>query len=120
MKSARQPLYDSCTCAVEGSTAIIMHIFSLLFRCISWTRKFGIQSSPLYLVEFMVLSNDLERLFINCSLMFIIIFQIDFILRNGFSTSWLLSNFSNCLFQELFVHILYMQVGDLFLAAIFL
>ena len=63
---------------------MIMCIFYLPIRCISWTHRFGIQSSPLYLVESMVLSNDLARLFINYSFILFIVRQIDFILRNGF------------------------------------
>lgn len=46
-----------------GRTRFIFVHFCLLYRSISWTHKFGIQSSPLFLVEFMELSNDLERYF---------------------------------------------------------
>lgn len=44
-------------------TTLIFRALSFALRYISWIHKFGIQSSPLWLVESMVLFNDLERYF---------------------------------------------------------
>jgi hypothetical protein len=55
---------DKYICAIWEDCNDFEHLhFCLLFRCISWIHKFGIQSSPLCLVEFMALSKNLERYF---------------------------------------------------------
>uniref|UniRef100_A0A0A9TZP3 Similar to Callose synthase 3 n=1 Tax=Arundo donax TaxID=35708 RepID=A0A0A9TZP3_ARUDO len=45
----------------RATLVLLLHFGPQSFWSILWTHKFGIQSSPLCLVEFMVLFNDLER-----------------------------------------------------------